>query len=176
MVVIDPHNINTAWAPIVFGLFGAGGVLVPNQIIITAITTDEFISTATALGLSVRLIGQVIGYSLYYNRLIHNVTSKAVGVMLPVAIKTGILDVPLIQKMILGVTGEPWSQFARTIPQINTTEAYDLFGDALTVLWGESFKVIYYISIAFGVTACIACLLIGDLGRFMTKHVATHLQ
>lgn len=177
MATVDRTNINTVWGPIVFGLIGAGGVLVPNQIIVTAITTDEYISTATALGLSVRLIGQVIGYSLFYNRLTHNVNSRAATVMFPVAIKTGIVDQTLIENIVLGVVASPWSILSKTIAQVQTQEQYSLFAGALNELWGEAFPLIYRISIAFGVTACVACFLLGDLRQHTARqHVAARLQ
>jgi hypothetical protein len=150
-------------------------VLVPNQIIVTAITADEYIGTATALSLSIRTIGQVIGYSLFFNRLMHTVSSKAFDIMLPVAIQTGVLDAELITTIVSAVTSTPWSQYYQEVPQIDSQEKIDLFGEALIILWSQSLPIVYYISIPFGVTACITCLFIGDLRPYMNQHVARHL-
>lgn len=177
MIVVDPKDVNTVWAPIVIGLLGAGGVLVPNQLIITAITADEYISTATALGLSLRLVGHVIGYELFYNRLLHNITTRATDIMLPVALQTGILDQALIQRVVLKMISTPWSIYAKTLTQIKTPAQYDLFANALIDLWSGSFPILYYISIAFGVSACVACCLIGNIAKHTDRpHVAARMH
>lgn len=174
MAAANPHNIHTVWGPLILSCLGAGGVLVASEIIITAITPDDFMGTATALSLSIRAIGQVIGLSLFYNRFSYMTRKNAESIMLPIAIDTGILDPNLIQSIVRGVTATPWSVLAKTIPQIDTTAKYNLFADGLVTLYSKSFPIIYYISVAFGGAACIASFFVGDLSLYMNEHVAVH--
>ena len=46
LVLISPHDIRSAWAPIVLALIGVGGVLVPNQVVTTVITFQPIMSSS----------------------------------------------------------------------------------------------------------------------------------
>lgn len=81
MAAIDPENINTAWAPLIIGLIGVGGVLLPSQVVFSIISPYDLIGTSVSLSIVVRAIGQVIGVSMYYNlfktRLTHYASDPA---------------------------------------------------------------------------------------------------
>lgn len=67
MAAVDPENIHTVWAPLIIGLIGVGGVLLPSQVIFSIITPNDLIGTGVALSVVIRLIGQCIGVSMFYN-------------------------------------------------------------------------------------------------------------
>ncbi|TVY86809.1 Efflux pump, partial [Lachnellula willkommii] len=67
MAAIDPENITTAWAPLIIGLIGVGGVLLPSQVVFSIISPPSLIGTSVSLSIVIRAIGQVIGVSMFYN-------------------------------------------------------------------------------------------------------------
>lgn len=59
MAAFDKDNISTVWAPMVIGLIGVGGVLLPSQVVFSVISPDDLIGTSVALSVVIRMIGQV---------------------------------------------------------------------------------------------------------------------
>jgi len=49
------------------GALGVGGIVNPAAIILNIISPDELIATITALTLSIRVVGGVVGYAIYLN-------------------------------------------------------------------------------------------------------------
>jgi MFS family permease len=174
MAAVDPHNINSVWAPLVLGLLSVGGVLIPNQIIVTLISPDDLIATATCLTVCLRSIGQVVGVAIFYNQFISAMTKNAYSYVVPAALEVGILDIPTIENMLPTLIAVPFSEYVKTLPQVDTSEKYAILHEAVIQAFGHSFPSVYYISIAFGATACIASLLIGDLSKLMDAHIAVH--
>lgn len=172
MAAVDPHNINTVWAPLVLGLLSVGGVLIPNQIIVTLISPDDLIATATCLTVCLRSIGQVVGVSIFYNQFISIMSKNAYTYVVPAALELGILDIRVIKEMLPTLIAMPFSQYVETLPQVDTPEKYAMLHEAVIQAFGHSFPRVYYISIAFGATASIASLCIGDLSKLMDAHIA----
>lgn len=172
MSVVDPHNINTVWAPLVLGLTGAGGVLVPNQVIVTVISPDDLIATATSLTVCLRSVGQVIGISIFYNQFIARLTEEAEKHIIPAAVEVGITDLSILETMPSTLLAIPFSEYAAALPQLNTPEKYDFLHRVIIDAFGASFSKVYLITIAFGTTACIASWFIGDLTALMDDHIA----
>jgi hypothetical protein len=56
--------------------FGVGGVLIPAATIAVTLCPGDLIATCVALSLSIRVIGGSIGYAIYYNIFVNNITSK----------------------------------------------------------------------------------------------------
>lgn len=73
MVAVDTHNINIVWAPLVLSLIAVGGVLIPNQLIMTVICPDDLIATGTCLTVCLRSIGQ----AYRHKHLLHSVCFRA---------------------------------------------------------------------------------------------------
>ncbi|KAH8690520.1 fungal trichothecene efflux pump [Talaromyces proteolyticus] len=172
MAAVDPHNINTVWAPLVLGLLSVGGVLIPNQIIITLISPDDLIATATCLTVCLRAIGQVVGVSIFYNQFISVMTKNAYTYVLPAALEIGIFNTTTIENMLPSLIAVPFSEYVATIPQADTPQKINILHEAVIQAFGHSFPRVYYISIAFGATACIASMLMGDLSKLMDAHIA----
>jgi hypothetical protein len=172
MSAVDPYNINTVWAPLVLGLTGVGGVLIPNEIIVTIISPDDLIATATSLTICLRSVGQVIGLSILYTQFITRLTSNALIYIVPAAVEVGIYNATEIENLVPAMLGTSFADYVSLLPQVNTEQKYDLLLNAVTHTFGITFPLVYYISIAFGISACIASLFIGDLTKLMDDHIA----
>ena len=59
------------------------------------------------------------------------------------------------------------------IPGIAGNEtAYEIVVGAGQIAFAESYKYVYFVSIAFGCTSIIASCFLGDINKFMDDHVA----
>ncbi|KAJ5818397.1 fungal trichothecene efflux pump [Penicillium riverlandense] len=172
MAAVDPNNVNTVWAPLVLGLTGVGGVLVPNQVIVTVISPDDLIATATSLTVCLRSVGQVIGISIFYNLFTARLIEEGENKIIPAAMQVGITNLSILKTMPSTLLAIPFSEYAASLPQINTPEKYDFLHHAIINAFGASFSKVYLVSIAFGATACIASWFLGDLTALMDDHIA----
>lgn len=172
MTIVDTHDIATVWAPLTLGLTAVGGVLIPNQIIITIISPDDLIGTATCLTVSLRAVGQVVGTSIFYNQFVSVLTKKAYNDVVPVAVAAGIYDGPTLEAMMPTLIAIPFKKYALSLPEMLTPENYELLHNATIKAFGEAFARVYFISIAFGVVAVIASLCIGDVSSLIDEHIA----
>jgi hypothetical protein len=178
-VLIKEDNINTAWAPLVFALMGVGGVLVPNQVIITVITPDDLIGSVTALTVSLRSQAQVIGLAIFYNQLVAKITSGTYKYVVPAFFDIKFINgqtVTTITDMMHLLTAEPYRVFAEGFPELQTQQAYDVVLPAVRRTYIEAFQFVWYITIAFGVFACIAAACMGNVTKYLDNHVAVVLD
>lgn len=152
-----------------------GGVLVPNQIIITVITPDDLIGSVTALTVGLRAQAQVIGIAIFYNRFVHETKTNALDAVVPELVKAGVYNVHIITDFITGLTAVSFRELAPTIPQLSDPESYQRVMEACIQLFSKSFTYIYYVTIAFGVIACVASACLGDISQYMDDHVAVVL-
>lgn len=84
----------------------------------------------------------------------------------------GITDVQLIGDAIL-LTGASLLPELKTIPGIAGNEtAYEMVVTAGQIAFSESYKWVYYVSIAFGVISILASCFLGNITKYMTDHVA----
>jgi|TARA_R110002003_G_scaffold214_40_gene16336 hypothetical protein len=178
MAAIDPNNIKTAWAPLIIGLFGIGGVLFPNQIIVTIITPDDLLATVTSLTFVVRGVSQAVALTLLQNRLAAEVRARAVNIVAVPAIRAGVTSVPAISLMISSLTAVPFKEYVpAALPQVmRNPAAYEALRAATAELFGKSFPLLYYIGLAFGIAGCIASILVGDMSKYMDEHVAVKMH
>lgn len=175
MAAIDRNNINTAWAPLIFGLIGVGGVLFPNQLVVTVITPDDLLATITSLTFAVRGVSQVVALALLQNRLVARVTANAYTYIVPAALTVGIFDEGAILALVNNLTAVPFHEYAKLLPELDTVANYDLLHAATVEAFGKSFPILYYIGLAFGVAACIASVFMGNVSEYMDKHIAVLL-
>lgn len=174
LTAVDPYNLSTVWAPLILGLMGVGGVLIPNQIIITIICPDDLIATATCLTVCLRAVGQVVGLSIFYTQFVSFLTAKTLNIVIPVAVQVGIDDLPTLGSMIPTLVSTPYKEWVLTIPALTTQDKIDTLHKVVIEAFGQAFPRVYYISIAFGVTAVIASFFIENLGNLMDEHIAVH--
>ncbi|PVH80557.1 MFS general substrate transporter [Cadophora sp. DSE1049] len=175
LVLIDGNDIRTAFAPIVLALIGVGGVLVPNQVIITVITPDDLIASTAALTVGLRAQAQVIGLALFYNRFVSEVTKNAYDTIVPAAIELGVFSVQKIEEFVRGLTAQPIREWVSLIPALADPANVEFIRQASVACFMKSLNSLYLITIAFGVTACIASLCIGSVTEYLDNHVAVVL-
>jgi hypothetical protein len=178
MAAADPDNIKTVWGPLIIGLFGIGGVLFPNQIIVTIITPDDLLATVTSLTFVIRGVSQATALTLLQNRLTAQLRSKAVSIVARPAIFAGVTSIPAITSLINSLTAVPFKEYIPlALPQVaNNPIAYEGLRKATAQLFAESFPLLYYIGLAFGIAACIASVLVGDMSQYMDEHVAVKMH
>ncbi|OJI98673.1 hypothetical protein ASPVEDRAFT_123073 [Aspergillus versicolor CBS 583.65] len=176
MAAINPHNISTAWAPLIFGLLGIGGVLIPNQIIITVICPDSLIATATCLTACLRAVGQVIGTSIFYTQFTSALTANTYNTVVPAALQVGLYDFETLGAMMPALVATPWKEWivSSGVGGMLSAPELGVLHGAVVEAFAGAFDKVWYISIAFGVSAVIASCCIEDLSALMDGHVAVH--
>lgn len=178
MAAADPDNIGTVWGPLIIGLFGVGGVLFPNQIIVTIITPDDLLATVTSLTFVIRGVSQATALTLLQNRLTAQLRSKAFAIVARPAISAGVASVPAITALINSLTAVPYKEYIPlALPQVASNPAgYEGLRQATAQLFAESFPLLYYIGLGFGIAACIASVMVGDMSQYMDEHVAVKMH
>lgn len=129
MAAIDPEDLSTAWAPLIIGLIGVGGVLLPSQIIFSIISPHDLIGTSVSLSIVIRSMGQVIGVSMFYNIFKQHLTDRATNqpmlFALP-ALDNGLTfsatqdPVAVLTALITTLAAGPLSAYAHLFPGIST--------------------------------------------------------
>jgi len=172
LAAITPETPRMAVAFATIAGFGIGGVLVPSATIALTVAPDAFIATTVALSLSIRVVGGSIGYSIYYNVFVNKLAKKlpvyladyAIAAGLPITSAvdyvTAVVEAPSMLAQVPGVT-----------PAIIETAS-------LASRWAycESLKYVWFVSIAFGVMACIACAFLGNIRPYLTHRIAVELS
>lgn len=171
------YNIHQLWGILILAGLGIGGIVVPASIMTTIICPDDLIATVTALTLAIRVIGGSVGYCVYYNvfvnKFVPNVTRLIGGTM---ELELGITNVTYIGAAI-EYTASSLLPLIQTIPGIAGNQtAYDIVVLAGQIAYAESYKYVYYTSIAFGSVSIIAACLLGDIGNYMDDHVAVIIK
>lgn len=176
MVVVDPHNIYTAFVPLVLSLIGTGGVILPNQVVITIITPDDLIASVTALTVGLRAQAQVLSLSIFYSRFVTEVTKRAWKSIIPAMVVSGVYDPVLIKQFVTNLSATPYKILAPQIPQlVNNVTNFELVRESTIKCFDGSLNFVYFITIAFGVAACIAAACMGDVSQYIDSHVAVVL-
>jgi hypothetical protein len=177
MAAIDIHNIDTAWPPLIIGLIGVGGVLFPNQIIVTVITPDDLLATITSLTFVIRGVSQSVALTLLQNRFTTQVRARAIKLVAPAAFGAGVTSVAAITDLVGSLTAVPFKDYvAAELPQITDPEKYEALRIATVETFGRSFPQLYYIGLGFGIVGCIASILVGDMSKYMDEHVAVMIH
>ncbi|CZT48556.1 related to MFS drug efflux pump [Rhynchosporium secalis] len=181
MAAIDPENVNTAFAPLVIGLIGVGGVLLPSQVVFSIISPETLIGTSIALSIVIRAFGQVIGVSMFYNLFHTHIEERATSNLtiftLPAILNgfnVGLDPVASTSKLITTLTAGPFSEYAS---QFNITDPLAIANiqHAGHELYKTAFPEIYLVSIAFGGAAVVSCFFLHGIGDFINENVAVHL-
>lgn len=171
--IADVNNLYKLWGILIVAGLGIGGIVVPASIITTIICPDDLIATVAALTLAIRVIGGSIGYCVYYNVFINKFIPAATyhigGVM---ELKLNITS-PIIIKDAIELTGASLLPLLKTLPGIKGVPgAYEAVVLAGQIAFAESYKYVYYVSIAFGAISIIAACFLGNINQYMDDHVA----
>lgn len=177
MAAVDPENINTVWAPLIIGLIGVGGVLLPSQVIFSIITPNDLIGTGVALSVVIRMIGQVVGVSMFYNIFLQRVKAAALEKFAIPAITAGFYDVESITALVTALGAGPLQHYVNIgiFPQLDTPEKVASIILAGHETYKGAFPILYLIAIAFGAIAIGASFFLSDLDRYMNDDIAVLL-
>lgn len=166
MAAIDPDNLTTAWAPLVIGLIGVGGVLLPSQVVFSIISPSDIIGTSVSLSIVIRAVGQVVGVSMFYNIFAGRVRERAMNdlTLFAVPALTAGLQIPaggdpvaVITNLITALTAGPFEHYAHLFPGLDSPMAIATVQAAGHNLYKDVFPILYLIAIAWGGAACVAC-------------------
>ena len=177
MSIANVHNLNTLWGLLIVAGLGIGGIVVPASIMTTIICPDDIIATVAALTLSIRVIGGCIGYTAYYNVFLSKFVPNAIkyigGTM---ELELGITNATYISDAI-AITGISLLDELKAIPGIAGNDtAYELVVAAGQLAYAESYKWVYYASVAFGSVSIIASCFLGNIDKYMDDHVAVVMK
>ncbi len=163
MAAADPDDVNTVWAPLIIGLLGVGGVLLPSQVVFSIISPETLIGTSIALSIVIRAIGQVVGVSMFYNifhshiehRAMNNLTIFTLPAILN-GFNPGSDPKAATTTLITTLTAGPFSEYAHNF---NITDPVNIAAiqQAGHELYKTAFPELYLVSIAFGGAAIISC-------------------
>lgn len=162
--------------PVVFsGLAGAGfGFLI--VLIVTSVqlsTPHHLIATATALTVSSRAVGATVFTAIYTASFGDRFKVKLPAYVAEAALKAG-LPLTSVKPFVeaLAANNKPaLLKIAGVNPQIIRAGVV-----ALKQAFADSIRVIYIIAAPFGIVACIACLLKGDMKKTMNYRVDAPLE
>jgi hypothetical protein len=172
MSIAKTDNMHLMWAPLIFAGLGIGGIIVPASIITTIVCPDDLIATVAALTLTIRVIGGSIGYTTYYNVFKHKFTAHAKARMIPICIFFNITS-PAIIGDIISLTGNSLLDDIKDLPGVDGNETKWLaLVKAGQLAYADSYKYVYYTSIAFGGIAILASLFLGNIEDYMDDHIA----
>ncbi|KAF2166002.1 hypothetical protein M409DRAFT_66911 [Zasmidium cellare ATCC 36951] len=175
MSLFDRNDISTVWAPMIFGLIGVGAVLLPSQVVFSVISPTDLIGTSVSLSVVIRMIGQVIGKSMFYNIFKQQLTKEAPAIIGLPAVSAGFSDIPRITKLVTTMTAGPLSHYLALFPEIDSPQDLAVIVEAGQQLYAKVFPLLYLVSIPFGVLACLSCLALWGIDKYMDGDVAVHL-
>lgn len=151
------------------GGLGIGGIILPSATILTIVSPDEFIATAASLSITSRLVGGSIGYAIYFtvfqNKLSHlleNVGAAVVDAGLPSTEVTAFLSA------FSGTNNTALGQYASAVLLAAK--------EASTDTYVSGFRIVFLVSIAFGGSAVIASLFLGNIKKYMVERVAVDIH
>lgn len=164
---------NTPARGIVLSFFagvGVGGLLLPAATILTIISPDEVIATITAATVSIRLVGASIGYSVYFNVLENKLAQVLAPNVGAAAAAAGLPPSQIPSFLAAFLNGNETALGAYPLAVLGAaTEAYK---DSYV----QGFKLVYLVSIPFGVAAIVCCLFLGEIRKYMTNRVAVDIH
>ncbi|KAH2725752.1 hypothetical protein KXW29_005530 [Aspergillus fumigatus] len=159
MAVARQDNLYQLWGILVLAGLGIGGIVVPASIITTIICPDARAPGSHRDNLST--------YALH--PLVPNAKHFIGGVM---GTKLNITNPAYIGEAI-ELTGASLLEELKTIPGIAGSEAaYNAVVAAGQLAYAESYKWVYYVSIAFGGISILAACFLGSISQYMDDHVA----
>lgn len=172
----DRDSLPKVWGPLIVAGLGIGGIVVPASIITMIICPDDLIATVSALTLSIRVIGGSIGYCIYYNVFIGKfITAAKEHIGQYMVLQLHVSNATYIEEAIK-LTGASLLPELHKIPGIDSEAAYENVVRAGQVAYAESYKWVYYASIAFGCLSIIASCFLGNIEKYMDDHVAVVIE
>ena len=145
------------------------------QLVFSFVAPDDLLGTVVALSVALRMMGQVVGKSMYYAIFYSKLSREAPTLFAPAALYAGITSSTEIKELILTLTAGPLKLYVSEFPQIDTQEKYDAIVSAGKVLFISALRLLDKVSIAFGGFTILACLALFGIHRFIDDRVLVHL-
>ena len=103
--------------------------------------------------------------------------SRALETIVFPLIEAGIYNETIITNFVADLTAVPFSQLAGSISELGASGSpnWEAVRQGAVQLFGESFRLVYLITIPFGVAACFAAASMGNVEGYMDQHVAVVL-
>ena len=173
---------NTISKPMAIGLsflamLGVGGLYIPPIVALTIISPDEILGAVVGLALSVRFIGGQVGYTILYNILQIKLTNNIPTLVAPGLVAAGV-PADAVKGFIQALVDKNNTAVATT-PGLTATKLPAILNAAaqgFNELFLQSFPIVYYAAIGFGGAAIIACLLLGNIRKYVTDRVAVDIH
>lgn len=147
------------------GGLGIGGIVKPAATILMIVSPDEVLGTVSALTISARTIGSVIGSTLFFNVLQNKLNGA-----LPVNIGGAVAEAGLTMNETTSFPGDFLSRNSTAIVQFSPTVL--LSADLNNVdSYVQGFRMVFLVSIAFGGAAVIASIFLGNMKKHMNDRV-----
>ena len=170
LAALNPTNAALGRGLSFLASFGSGGIIYPPTTVLTCVCPDDLIGTVSAIMVSIRYIGASVGFAVYFNilnrkltdLLPNNVANAAIAAGLPPAEVPGFI-VALLGSNSTALAGYPTSVLEAGEVAVQTT-------------YQESFKLVYLVSIAFGGTAVLCCVFLGNVRKYIVNRVAVDIH
>jgi len=170
MAVLKPDRPGLGIGLSFLGGFGTGGIIQPAATILMIISPDHALATITALTLSVRLVGAAIGYAVYFNTF-QNKLAEVLPTLVAEAVVAAGASPDQIPAIVYAAATTNTTALQAFPPAIQAAA-----GGAVLESYVQGFRLVYLVSIAFGVVAVITALFLGDIRKYMTNHVAVDIH
>jgi hypothetical protein len=170
LATVNQHTPALAIGLSFLGGLGVGGLVQPTGTILTIISPDELLATIVSACISIRLVGGTIGYAVYFN-VLQNILTEVMPVKVGlVALEAG-LPFNQLKDLIIALTFQNTTALAEYSPAVLVAAT-----EAVKDSYVEGFRMIYLVSIAFGGSAVIASLFLGDIREYMVDRIAVDIR
>ena len=169
LAAVRPGAIGLVVGLSALGALGVGGIIQPAVTMLTIISPDETIATISAASISARLAGATIGYAVYFN-VFQTKLAQLGGAITAAAVSAGLPMNDTISTFVPAVLSNnltALSEFPSFVVNAGVTAQVDTYL--------EGFRMIYLVSIVFGVGAIVASLFLRDIKPYMVDRVAVDL-
>jgi len=170
MAALNPTNAALGRGLSFLAAFGSGGIIYPPTTVLTCVCPDDLIGTVSAIMVSIRYIGASVGFAVYFNVLNRKLSDNLQTNVANAAIQAG-----LSPDQLPGFLGALFGSNSTALAgyPLSILEAGEV---AVKSTYQDSFKLVYLISIAFGGTAVLCCVLLGNVRKYIVDRVAVDIH
>jgi hypothetical protein len=173
IVTATPGNPVQTIALCTLAGFGVGALVACAITTSVIATPDNLISTCVALCLSIRTVGGAIGTAINSNVFGTKLTKRLPQDIARYVVNAGLPESSVQMFVELFLTA-PNNITQATVPGVNAgvllAAAHGSRG-----AYASSLKYVWYAMLPFGMLSCLACLALGNVGRFMTNRIAARI-
>jgi Fungal trichothecene efflux pump (TRI12) len=141
------------------GGLGVGGIIQPAATILIIVSPDELITTITAVAIAVRLVGSGIGNAVFPNVFLHKL-DQVLSENIEAAVTTAGLPSDQITTFLSAFLGNNETALDQFTPNVLLAAE-----EASKVSYVAGFRMMYFVSIAFGGAAVVASLFLQNIKR-----------